>query len=306
MKIPVIIDCDPGLDDAVALLFAFGCAGLDVKAVTAVCGNQGLEKTFLNARKITAFAGMDIPVAGGAVKPLRRSPVTAAYVHGSDGLGGLELPDPPPASSPDAVTLMGNIIEKSPDPVSLVAIGPLTNVAQLLSSRPGLKPNIKVISLMGGAVEGGNVTPRAEFNIYADPDAAAIVFSAGVPIVMAGLDVTKKALMFEADAAELRRTGRRIPVFAADIFERYFRYYREQGIEGCYLHDPCSVAYLLDPSLFTSGKMHVSVGTSDGELLGATVCSGPDSAEKQANAEVLLDIDRPRFIKMVKDALNSY
>ena len=199
-KIPILIDCDPGHDDAVMLMLAIGSGLFDIKAITTSAGNQTQEKTLKNALKILALLGSDIPVFRGCEKPLFRNLIIADYVHGEMGLDGPDLPEPtqqPEAQS--ATEAMARILTDSPEKITLVPTGPLTNIATLLLAYPHLKPKIERISLMGGGIFRGNMTPTAEFNIYVDPEAAAVVFNAGVPITMCGLDVTHKALVFQED-----------------------------------------------------------------------------------------------------------
>ena len=192
--IPVILDGDPGHDDAIAWVLAKASPCLDIRAVTSVCGNQTIEKTTYNARRIMALIGLDVPVAKGDPRPLLAEPIIAPVVHGQSGLDGPPLPEPAGELSPlSAVELMAQIIADSEEPVTIVPTGPLTNVAKLLLAHPDLKPKIAHISLMGGGVKMGNWTPAAEFNILVDPHAARLVFRSGIPITMAGLDEIGRA-----------------------------------------------------------------------------------------------------------------
>ncbi|MCL2128336.1 MAG: nucleoside hydrolase, partial [Treponema sp.] len=251
-KTPVIIDCDPGHDDAIALILAFAREELDVKAVTVTAGNQTVDKTLLNAKKILSFIGKRPPVAAGASRPLVRELVTAASVHGESGLDGPEIPDPDFDEEPvTAVQLLRRTILESPDPVTLVPTGPLTNIALLLSAHPEVKGNISRISLMGGGIETGNWTAAAEFNIYVDPHAADIVFRSGLPITMAGLDVTHKAMITDEEAEKLRASGGKVAALVADLIAFYGRLHAKQGFAGAPLHDPCAVAWLVRPEIFT-------------------------------------------------------
>src|SRR3954471_4917196 len=206
MATPIILDCDPGHDDAVALLLAAGNDAIDLLAVTTVAGNCPLELATLNARRVAALAGLDgVPIAAGAAGPLRGELVTAPDIHGETGLDGYELTTgEAPLAPRSAIELMADTLEAAPEPVTLVPTGPLTNVAQLLSARPDLHGRIREIVLMGGSTGRGNVTPLAEFNIYVDPEAAAIVFGSGLPLTMIGLNLTHQALATRDTQARIR------------------------------------------------------------------------------------------------------
>ena len=196
-RIPIILDGDPGHDDAIAWVLAKGSPMLDIRGVTSVCGNQTIEKTTYNAQRICTLIDLHVPTAMGRLRPLISDPIIAPTVHGESGLDGPALPEPDfELEDMDAVTLMAKLIQESDEPITLVPTGPLTNVAALLMAYPELKEKIARISLMGGGVQYGNWTPAAEFNILVDPEAAAVVFESGIPIIMAGLDVTEKAMIF--------------------------------------------------------------------------------------------------------------
>ncbi|MGV8882811.1 MAG: nucleoside hydrolase [Rhodoglobus sp.] len=314
MKRTIILDCDPGHDDAVALFLALGSDALTVELVTTSAGNQTPDKTFLNARRLLALAGReDVPVAQGAPGPLRRPLIIADYVHGESGLDGADLPEP--TAAPDtrsALDAMVQTIRAAASPITIVATGPLTNVAILLLAHPELTPHIELISIMGGACFGGNYTPNAEFNIYVDPEAADIVFNSGVPIAMFGLDVTLKAQLFAEDIAAIRaletRTGE---VFAGllDFFHLSTTppFLAPEGhVEGIHMHDPCAVAWLIDPSLFTMIHTRVDVVTNDGHALGATVVDYNSTTGREPNALVAFDIDRPRFVQLLHTSLAQF
>lgn len=243
MRIPVIIDCDPGHDDAIALLLAFASPRIYVQAVTVVAGNQTLEKTLKNTKNVLDYAEIRAKVAAGAQKPLFRELNIASHVHGESGLDGVILP---PAKFEEveitAVELMRKIILKSNEKVVLIATGPLTNVALLLLTYPVVKDKIEYISLMGGACFGGNLTPVAEFNIAVDPEAAKIVFESGIPIVMHGLDVTYKAQIYRNEVETIRKLGGKVPIMVAELLDFYSKYYGNQGFKGTPLHDACAVA----------------------------------------------------------------
>lgn len=229
MALPVILDCDPGHDDAIALILALASPELKVLAVTTSAGNQTQEKTLNNALRILTLLGRDdIPVAAGAPKPLARELIIADNVHGESGLDGPTLPDP--AFAPQAMTaleLMVKCLRESPEPVTLVPTGPLTNIALLLAAYPELKPNIARIVLMGGAAGAGNWTPAAEFNIYVDPEAADMVFQSGIPITMCGLDVTHEAQVMDEDIARVRAIANPVARCVAGLLDFFMIYHRD-------------------------------------------------------------------------------
>lgn len=307
MKRPVIIDCDPGHDDAIALLLAFASDKLDVKAVTIVAGNQTQEKTLNNALRVLSYAGINVEVARGADKPLMRNLIIAPEVHGDSGLDGPELPPPTLKPSKDtAVDTIVRILKESETKVTLIPTGALTNIAKVLIAHPEVKDKIERISLMGGAAFGGNWTPAAEFNILVDPEAASIVFNSGVPITMAGLDVTHKALVYKEEVEKFRESGGKVSTMVAELLDFFFKFHRDTGFAGSPLHDPCAVAYVIDPALFSSKLCHVDIETKGEFTLGATVVDYNDVLKKDKNVEVLFDIDRERFIEMLVNAMKKY
>ena len=306
-KIPVIIDCDPGHDDALMLMLAFGSQKFDVRAVTTSAGNQTQEKTLNNTLRILTLIGAQVPVYRGCEKPMYRELVIGDYVHGETGLDGPMMPEP--AFEPEkmnAVEGIAEILTNSTAPITIVPTGPLTNIAVALLAYPHLKSKIKQISLMGGGITRGNMTPLAEFNIFADPEAAAIVFSSGVPITMCGLDVTHKALVFQKDIDMFRAIGNKTGVAAADMLDFFSRFYRENRTEldgGAALHDPCAIAWLIEPDMFTSQPCFVDVETTGKLTTGATVVDFYNVLNKQPNTEVVFDIDRERYIELLADAI---
>lgn len=305
MKKPVIMDCDPGHDDAIALILAYASDELEIKAVTTVAGNQTVEKTTLNALKVLSFIGAKVPVAKGCSGPLFRDLITAGEVHGESGLDGPELPDPtfgPVAMS--AVELMVKTIRESDVPVTLIPTGALSNVGLLLLTHPELKDRIERISLMGGACYGGNWTPAAEFNILVDPEAADIVFSSGIPITMSGLDVTHKALIKKEDTERFRSIGKKTAVMVAELLDFFGKFHDENfDFGGSPMHDPCAVAWLLKPSMFTSKKCYVAIETAGRFTSGCTVVDTLGILGKEPNTDVLFDIDRDGFIDLLADSL---
>ncbi|EPU6891801.1 pyrimidine-specific ribonucleoside hydrolase RihA [Raoultella ornithinolytica] len=310
MALPIILDCDPGHDDAIAMVLALASPELDVKAITASAGNQTPDKTLRNVlRMLTLLGRQDIPVAGGARKPLMRELIIAENVHGESGLDGPALPEPdftPQACT--AVELMAKTLRESPQPVTIVATGPQTNVALLLNSHPELHDKIARIVLMGGAMVLGNWQPAAEFNIYVDPEAAEIVFQSGIPVVMAGLDVTHRAQIHGLDIERFRQVGNPVATIVAELLDFFMEYHKDAkwGFTGAPLHDPCTIAWLLKPELFTSVERWVGVETQGKYTQGMTVVDYYFLTNKQPNTTVLLNIDRERFVDLLVERLAFY
>ena len=310
--LPVIIDSDPGLDDALAIGLAVARPEIDVLAVTTVGGNADVAHCTENAlRLLHAFGRSDIPVAEGAAGPLFGQVVRATEVHGESGIGNTRL-DPSPASAwPEgAVPLMARLLRDHAEPIALVPIGPLTNIALLLRLHPELTERIAHIVLMGGSIGEGNTTVSAEFNIYADPEAAEIVFTSGVPITMIGLDVTHQALLDRAAAARLRALGGASARIAADLTEYALdRNLEWSGSTTTAIHDAVAVAHLAVPDLVHVAPYHVAVDTTHGPARGRTVCDGlPYRLQRDGrrpNADVGIRIDRTRFETLLVDAFGN-
>ena len=306
-KLPIIIDCDPGHDDAVMLMLAFGSDRFNIRAITTSAGNQTQAKTLKNAVKIITLIGAAIPVYKGSDKPLFRELIIADNVHGEMGMDGPILPEPVVKTEPlSAIEAMAAILTESTDKVTLVPTGPLTNIATFLLAYPHLKPKIERISIMGGGALRGNITPTAEFNIYVDPEAAAIVFRSGVPITMCGLDVTHKALVFQEDIELFRAIGNKSGKVVAELMDFFSIYYRRERPEltgGAALHDPCAIAWLIDPTMFTSKPCYVDVEVNGTLTAGTTVVDFFDVLKKAPNAEFVYDIDREKYIKLIYDAV---
>ncbi len=302
MTTPIVLDCDPGHDDAIALLLALASPELEVRAVTAVAGNQTLDKTTRNALRVLELAGRsDIPVAAGADRPLVREQYVAAYVHGETGLDGPDLPEPRTAPVPEhAVELLARTLEPG---VTLVATGPLTNVALLLAVHPEVRPDR--IVLMGGAIAEGNVTPAAEFNIWEDPEAAKRVFDSGIPLAMVGLDVTHRALTTPAHADAMRASGR-VGKAVAELLDFYGRYHREHyGWEGSPIHDAVAVAYVARPELLTMKRCAVEIETQSELSRGRTLVDLWGRTGREPNAEVAVEIDAPAFLDLLVERISS-
>lgn len=307
LKLPVILDGDPGHDDAIAWMLAASSPALEIRAVTSVCGNQTIEKTTYNALRVCTLLGLSCPVGRGRPGPLLAEAMNAPSVHGESGLDGPALPEPAFSESPlNAAELMTRVLRESEAPVTIVATGPLTNVAALLLAHPELKSNIARISLMGGGIAYGNWSCAAEFNILVDPEAADIVFRSGVPILMAGLDVTEKALIFPEDFQAIRAVGNPVARVVADWLEFFYGFHRELGYAGAPVHDAVAVAALLHPELMRTQDMYVQIETTGEYCRGTTVGDRRGVLGHTPNATVLLDIDRAGFARLLRDAAAVY
>jgi pyrimidine-specific ribonucleoside hydrolase len=302
------MDCDPGHDDALALILAFSSDKLDVKAVTVTGGNQTLAKTLRNAKRVLSYIGKRPPLGAGADKPMFRELETAPAVHGESGLDGPSLPETDYREEPiPAVDLLRKTILESPEPITLIPTGPLTNIGILLTAYPEVKQNIARISLMGGAILcGGNWSPAAEFNILVDPEAADIVYSSGIPITMCGLDVTHRAMIMADEIEALRKLGGKVPVLAAELMDFFSKYDTSLGFAGAPLHDPCAVAWLIAPELFTTRDFHVEIETKGKHTAGMTVADLRFWTKAKPNVTACLDLDREGFIRLIMDACDSY
>ncbi|MDQ3859697.1 MAG: nucleoside hydrolase [Actinomycetota bacterium] len=308
MTVPVLIDCDPGHDDAIALLLALASPELDVLGVTTVAGNQTVAKTTANALRVLEFvARTDVPVAAGADRPLVREPFVAAYVHGESGLEGPELP--PPSTEPlaeHAIDFLAERLLASPHSATLVATGPLTNVALLLARHPDAAARAGRLVLMGGSIGEGNVTPAAEFNVWADPEAAARVFGSGLDVTMIGLDVTHKALMTPEHANRLRaagRTGRLV----AELFDYFHRFHAATyGFGGSPIHDAVAVAHVARPDLVETLARNVAIECASELCRGRTVVDLWRRTGKHPNAHVGVAIDAEAFLELLVERIATY
>lgn len=307
--LPLIIDSDPGLDDALAIGLAAASPELDLLAVTTVGGNADVSRCTENAlRLLHAFGRDDVPVAEGAAGALLGSVIRATEVHGMSGIGTTVLDPSPNAARPEgAVALMARLLAEHPEPVAIAPIGPLTNVALLLRLYPELAPKIAHLCLMGGSIGEGNTTASAEFNIVADPEAADVVFRSGVPITMIGLDVTHQALLDREASAALRALGTRSGGIAAELTDYALdRNLEWSGSATTAIHDAVAVAHLMVPDLVAVARYHVVVDTTSGPARGRTVCDGlPYRLHRDGrtpNADVGIVIDRGRFTRLLIDA----
>ncbi len=302
-KLPVMLDGDPGHDDAIAWMLAKASGLLDIRAVTSVAGNQTIEKTTYNAQRVCTLLGIDAPIAMGRPAPLIEPPMNAPSVHGQSGLDGPVLPEPGmEISELSAVELMAKVLRESDEPVAIVSTGPQTNVAALLLAHPELKPKIKCISLMGGGIFSGNWTPAAEFNILVDPEAADLVFRSGVPIYMSGLDVTEKALIFPEDFERVRAVGTEVARIVADWLEFFYIFHREIGYAGAPVHDAVAIVALIRPDLLQGKDLCVEIETKGEYCRGATIGHN----RKPPNARVFDGIDRQGFADLLVAAVKTY
>jgi inosine-uridine nucleoside N-ribohydrolase len=316
----IIHDVDTGHDDALAILLA--APHLEILGVTTVSGNAPLAKTTANTLKILELAGLTaIPVAAGMDRAMLAQPLHGAAIHGESGLDGPTLPSPTmPLDPRHGVQFLIETVRQHPG-CWLVPTGPLTNVAMALRQAPDLAGHLAGISLMGGTTFGGNVTPAAEFNIYVDPEAAAVVFESGIPIRMFGLNVTRQALVLDDEVRRIRAIGTRLAEVVAQLLEFYNGTARRVfGRAGGWLHDPCAVAWMIDPSLFEFQPMHVAVELSGVRTRGMTVCDfryeggtadhipveGGMRRGQRPNVEVATRLDRERFFELLVAALATY
>ncbi|SDW36275.1 purine nucleosidase/pyrimidine-specific ribonucleoside hydrolase [Amycolatopsis xylanica] len=306
MGIPVVLDCDPGHDDAIAIMLAAADPALDLLAITTVAGNQTLEKTTLNARRVCTVAGITgVPIAAGCARPLAGPLRVAQDVHGESGLDGPAFGAPSVGVvDGHAVDLMHRLLAERP--VTLVPTGPLTNIATLLTRYPGDAARITEIVLMGGSTERGNTTPYAEFNIFADPEAAALVFGSGVPVTMCGLNVTHQALVTPEVVAGFEALGTELGRLCAELMTFFGATYRELfGFPAPPLHDPVAVARVIDPALVPCVEAHVAIETAGTHTRGATVVDLDGRLGLAPNARVAVGLDAERFFGRVLAAVSS-
>lgn len=304
-KRPIIIDTDPGIDDALAIAIALFSQELDVKLITTVAGNVSLSKVTNNTLRLLHFFGKDVPVARGAERPLIEPLIDASNVHGASGMEGFDFPEAKEELllKEHAVNAMYRVIMESDEPITLVPIAPLTNIAMLFSMYPEVKSNIKEIIMMGGSTTRGNKGVMSEFNIATDPEAAKIVFGAGVPIVMAGLDVGWKALVMPEDTEQLLEFGE-VGKMAYCLFKKYRGGSFHTGLK---MYDSCAIAYLLKPELFETVDAFVDVEVGNGLTRGCTVVDLKGYLKCESNTKVCIDVDgeafRQWFLHAIKECI---
>jgi len=309
MPTPIIFDCDPGHDDALALLLAARSPEITLLAVTCVAGNQTLDKTALNARRIMTVGRIhDVPVAAGMASPLVRPLVTAPYAHGESGLDGHDF-GPPEVDlvAEHGVDLIIRTLKESAEPVTLVPVGPLTNIAMAFLRAPEIKEKVNRIVLMGGAAQFGNVTPAAEFNIYVDPEAAAVVFASGLPITMVGLDATHQARIGKVERDRIQAFGTPVGRMVADLLAWYSRGSEKRaGWEGAPVHDALAVGAVIRPDLVQTRHVNVVIETAGTYTAGRTVCDLWGTTGREPNADVATGVDRDEFVELLIEGLARY
>lgn len=306
--IPVILDGDPGHDDAIGWVVANASEDFNILAITAVNGNCSTAKAAYNSLRIVALIGYDGPVAKGQDNPLYVESLKApTNVHGESGLDGPALPEPKhPLDNLSAVELMSKLISESNEKVVIIATGPLTNVAALLLTHPEVKENIAHISIMGGGIQFGNWTPAAEFNILIDPEAADIVFKSGIHIFMAGLDVTEKALVCQPDVQRIKEIGNPVSEIVWKWLDFFYQFHHKLGYPGAPMHDLCAVMVLIHPEVFTLKDMYVEVETASDYSKGTTVGDYYGITGKKPNCTCLMDVNREQFIDYMIKYIEKY
>lgn len=302
----IIIDCDPGVDDAIALMLALRSPELAVQAITVVAGNVPLTLTQRNARQICELLGrIEVPIYAGCPRPMVRSLVTAEEVHGKTGLEGVTLPEPStPLQSAHAVSCLIEMLRATAEPFTIATLGPLTNIAVALVQAPDIAEKIERLVMMGGGITHGNITPVAEFNMYVDPHAAQVVFEADIPITLMSLDVTHQVLTTPARLEAIRTMGNSVSDVAAAVLSYYGKADEQKlGTDGAPLHDPCVIAYLLRPDLFTTYFGSIQVETSSPLTLGQTVVSL--AHPNRIPVDVVKDVDADGVYRLLIDRLEN-
>jgi len=307
-KRKIILDCDPGHDDAVAILLIGNNPAFDLLGITVESGNQTLEKTGRNALNIVQYLGIDVPVCLGAQTPLIKEVEVCAAIHGESGLDGFNFPELKiDFDSRHAVNFMIEKILGSKDKVTVVTTGPMTNLALAIRMEPRIIGNIEEVVLMGGSYQNGNVTPAAEFNIYCDPEAAHVVFNAPIKVTMVGLDVTRKVLVLPSVVERMEKVNNR----ASNMFTQLMKVFNENqkrvfGFEGAPLHDPVTIAYLIDPTLLEIKHVHCEIDIDHGFSYGRTNCDMFSYLGLEKNTYVASGINVNRFWDIIEEALRRY
>ncbi|MBQ3530297.1 MAG: nucleoside hydrolase [Oscillospiraceae bacterium] len=307
-KTKIILDCDPGHDDAVAIILAGKNPKIDLLGITIVSGNQTLDKTVRNALNVTQHLGIDVPVYGGCSEPMVRKKVVAGDIHGESGLDGPVFPPLERKAEPEhAVNFIIKTLMESEGDITVVTTGPMTNLAMAMRMEPNIVPKIKQIVLMGGAIANGNVSPAAEFNIMADAEAAYVCFTSGRPMTMVGLDVTRKVLCYPEIVERMGRIGNRASKLFVDLMGHFCKTQKEVfGWEGGPLHDPVTLAYLIDPSVLKVKPMNVRIDIRSTESYGRTNCDPFDYLHLPHTADVAMDIDVERFWDIIEENIRLY
>ncbi|MCL6526944.1 MAG: nucleoside hydrolase [Thermaceae bacterium] len=308
MPIKIIHDCDPGHDDAIATMLALASPELEMLGLTVVYGNVGLERTTQNALAVRELLGSRVPIYAGADRPLVRERISAESVHGPSGLEGPYLPRPTRGLEPQhAVHFIIEQVMKYPGEVVLVPTGALTNIALALRMEPRIAPLIRQIVLMGGSIDFGNWSPSAEFNILCDPHAAKIVFGAGVPLMMCGLNLTHQTPATPDRVARFRALGTPVGEVTAQLLEFFRKHHQERyGWEGAPIHDACAVAFLIRPELFKTGMYWVEIEANEGLAYGRTICDYWNISGTPPNCEVGLEVDVNGFYDLLLERIGTY
>lgn len=307
-KQKIILDCDPGHDDAVAIMLAGSSPAIEVLGITIVAGNQTLEKTTINALNVCQHLGLDIPVFSGCDRPMIRERKIADDIHGETGLDGTHFdPLTKKAENKHAVQFIIDTLMASDGDITLVSTGPLTNYAMALRLEPAITTKIKQFVLMGGSYQLGNVTPAAEFNIIADADAAHVVFTSGRKVVMIGLDVTRKVLCYPSIVERMGKADNKASKLFVDLMNFYNHSQKEVfGWDGGPLHDPVTIAYLIDPSVVTAKAMYTEIDIRSTQSYGRTNCDYFGYLKKESNSYVGIDIDVDKFWNIIEDGIKMY
>lgn len=308
MKKYIWLDCDPGVDDAAAILLANKSEKYELVGISTVSGNVSQKHTFNNARNIVELIGAKVPVFAGADKPIFGQAVDASHIHGENGLGDVIIPE----SKTEPETLrawdaMYEAVLKYKDELEVVAVGPLTNLAIALMKYPDLNQRLKRVIIMGGSAGAGNVTPAAEFNIWEDPEAASAIFESGINIVMFGLDVTMQAYLTDEDLSRMKKLGSKEAEFLSDSFQNACRFIKKYNLPGVSVHDACTVIYLEKPEIFRLEKAWARVETQGSVTRGMTVTDlYSDKQMETKNAEIALEVDRDAFISILFAMMSRY
>ena len=307
-KRKIILDCDPGHDDAIAIMLAARHPAIDLLGITIVAGNQTLNKTLTNGLNVCQKLGINVPVHAGMPKPIMREQIVADNIHGESGLDGpVFAPLVRKAESKHAIQYIIDTLMNSDGDITLVPVGPLTNIAVAMRMQPAILPKIREIVLMGGAYGTGNFTPSAEFNIYADPEAARVVFTSGVPLVMMGLDLTNQTICTADVIARMKKVGGPAGELFSDIMNFTLKtQFENYGLAGGPVHDATCIGYLINPDAFKMQDMHVEIDVNNGPCYGRTVCDELSVTGKRANTKVGMTIDTTWFWNLVEECVRMY
>ena len=307
-KRKIILDCDPGHDDAIAIMLAARHPTIDLLGITIVAGNQTLNKTLVNGLNVCQKLDINVPIHAGMPKPIMREQIVADNIHGESGLDGpIFAPLVRKAESKHAIQYIIDTLMNSDGDITLVPVGPLTNIAVAMRMQPAILPKIREIVLMGGAYGTGNFTPSAEFNIYADPEAARVVFTSGVPLVMMGLDLTNQTTCTADVISRMKKVGGPAGELFSDIMSFTLKtQYENYGLAGGPVHDATCIGYLINPDAFKMQDMYVEIDVNNGPCYGRTVCDELGVTGKQPNTKVGMTIDTKWFWDLVEECVRMY